>query len=159
VNLIGNGVVALMRHSEQLEKLKENPELLANGVVEETLRYWGPVEFVGRRIAKEDVALNGTVIPRGEHATISLAAANRDAGRFANPDEFDITRADANRHVAFGKGIHVCLGAPLARVEGQVAFATLFKRYPKLRLGVPDQEVHWGGGSFLRGFRRLPVLF
>jgi cytochrome P450 len=88
VNLIGNGVVALMRHPEQLEKLKENPELLAKGVVEETLRYWGPVEFVGRRIAKEDVALNGTVISTGEQATVSLAAANRDPQRFANPDVF-----------------------------------------------------------------------
>src|SRR5918994_1966859 len=159
VNLIGNGVVALLRHPEQLKRLKENPELLAKGVVEETLRYWGPVEFVGRRIAKEDVALNGTVISTGEQATVSLAAANRDPERFANPDLFYIGRADANRHVAFGKGIHVCLGAPLARVEGQVAFATLFERCPELRLGVPDQEVHWGGGSFLRGFRRLPVLF
>jgi cytochrome P450 len=115
VNLIGNGVVALMRHPEQLEKLKENPELLAKGVVEETLRYWGPVEFVGRRIAKEDVELNGTVIATGEQATVSLAAANRDPQRFANPDDFEIGRADANRHLAFGKGIHVCLGAPLAR--------------------------------------------
>jgi cytochrome P450 len=159
VNLIGNGVVALMRHPEQLETLKANPELLAKGVVEETLRYWGAIEFVGRRIAKEDVALNGTVIPTGEHATVSLAAANRDPGKFANPDTFDIRRANANRHLAFGKGIHVCLGAPLARVEGQVAFATLFKRYPELRLGVANEEVRWGGGSFLRGFTRLPILF
>src|SRR5918996_1338757 len=158
VNLIGNGVVALVRHPEQLEKLKENPELLAKGVVEETLRYWGPVEFVGRRIAKEDVALNGTVISTGEQATVSLAAANRDPERFVNPDVFDIGRTDANRHVAFGKGIHVCLGAPLARVEGQVAFATLFRRYPELRLAVPDEEVSWGG-SFLRGFACLPILF
>jgi cytochrome P450 len=159
VNLIGNGVVALLKHPEQLKRLKENPELLAKGVVEETLRYWGPVEFVGRRIAKEDVALNGTVISTGEHATVSLAAANRDPERFVNPDLFDIGRTDANRHVAFGKGIHVCLGAPLARVEGQVAFATLFRRYPELRLGIPDEEIRWGGGSFLRGFTRLPVLF
>jgi cytochrome P450 len=159
VNLIGNGVVALLKHPEQLKRLKENPELLAKGVVEETLRYWGPVEFVGRRIAKEDVALNGTVISTGEHATVSLAAANRDPERFVHPDLFDIGRTDANRHVAFGKGIHVCLGAPLARVEGQVAFATLFRRYPELRLGIPDEEIRWGGGSFLRGFTRLPVLF
>jgi cytochrome P450 len=159
VNLICNGVVALLRHPEQLEKLKENPELLAKGVVEETLRYWGPVEFVGRRIAKEDITLNGTMIPTGEQATVSLAAANRDPERFSNPNAFDISRPEANRHLAFGKGIHVCLGAPLARVEGQVAFATLFGRYPELRLGVPDEEVRWGGGSFLRGFTRLPVLF
>jgi cytochrome P450 len=158
VNLIGNGVVALLTHPDQLAKLKANPELLAKGVVEETLRYWGPVDFIGRRIAKQDVELSGTVIPTGEQATVSLAAANRDPERFATPDVFDITRADANRHVAFGKGIHVCLGAPLARVEGQVAFETLFGRYPNLRLAVPAEEVSWGR-SFLRGFARLPILF
>ena len=157
VNLIGNGVVALLAHPDELAKLKANPEL-ARGVVEETLRYWGPVDFIGRRIAREDVEVGGTVIPTGEQATVSLASANRDPDRFANPDAFDITRADANRHVAFGKGIHVCLGAPLARVEGQVAFDTLFRRYPELRLAIPVEEVRWGR-SFLRGFERLPVLF
>jgi cytochrome P450 len=158
VNLIGNGVVALLTHPDQLKKFKANPKPLAKGVVEETLRYWGPVDFVGRRIAKEDVELAGTVIPAGEQATASLAAANRDPERFEDPDAFDIERAAANRHVAFGKGIHVCLGAPLARVEGQVALATLFGRYPELRLAVPAEELRWGG-SFLRGFARLPVLF
>ena len=158
VNLVGNGVVALLTHPDQLAKLKANPDLLAKGVVEETLRYWGPVDFIGRRTAREDVEVGGTVIPKGEQATASLASANRDPERFANPEVFDITRPDANRHVAFGKGIHVCLGAPLARVEGQVAFATLFRRYPELRLAVPSEEVRWGS-SFLRGFARLPVLF
>jgi cytochrome P450 len=157
VNLVGNGVVALLTHPDQLAKLKANPEL-AKGVVEETLRYWGPVDFIGRRIAKEDVELSGTLIPTGEQATVSLASANRDPERFANPDVFDITRVDAKRHVAFGKGIHACLGAPLARVEGQVAFTTLFRRFPELRLAVPAEDVYWGG-SFLRGFARLPVLF
>jgi cytochrome P450 len=158
VNLIGNGVVALLTHPDQLAKFKANPELLAKGVVEETLRYWGPVDFIGRRTAKQDVEVGGTVITKGEQATINLASANRDPERFANADVFDISRPDANRHVAFGKGIHVCLGAPLARVEGQVAFATLFHRFPELRLAVPDEELGWGG-SFLRGFARLPVLF
>jgi cytochrome P450 len=158
VNLVGNGVVALLTHPDQLAKFKANPDLLAKGVVEETLRYWGPVDFIGRRVAKEEVEVGGTVIAEGEEATVSLASANRDPERFANPDVFDITRPDANRHVAFGKGIHVCLGAPLARVEGQVAFATLFRRYPELRLAVPAEEVRWGS-SFLRGFARLPVLF
>ena len=157
VNLVGNGVVALLTHPDQLAKLKADPEL-AKGMVEETLRYWGPVDFIGRRIAKEDVELSGTVIPTGEQATVSLASANRDPERFANPDVYDITRADANRHVAFGKGIHVCLGAPLARVEGQVAFSTLFRQFPELRLALPAEEVQWGS-SFLRGFACLPVLF
>jgi len=157
VNLVGNGVVALLTHPEQLAKLRADPEL-ARGVVEETLRYWGPVDFIARRIVKEDVEVGGTVIPSGEQAAVGLAAANRDPERFANPDAFDITRADANRHLAFGKGIHACLGAPLARIEGQVAFETLFRRYPDLRLAVPAEEVRWGD-SFLRGFARLPVLF
>ena len=157
VNLVGNGVVALLTHPGQLAKLKADPGLAA-GVVEETLRYWGPVDFIGRRIAKEDVEVGGVMIPAGEQATVSLASANRDPERFADPDVFDITRADANRHVAFGKGIHACLGAPLARVEGQVAFDTLFRRYPDLRLAVSAEEVRWAG-SFLRGFARLPVLF
>jgi cytochrome P450 len=158
VNLVGNGVVALLTHPEQLAKFKANPEVLAKGVVEETLRYWGPVDFIGRRTAREDVEVGETVIPTGEQTTVSLASANRDPERFANPDVFDISRADANRHVAFGKGIHVCLGAPLARVEGQVAFATLFRRFPELRLAGPEEEVTWGG-SFLRGFACLPVMF
>jgi cytochrome P450 len=158
VNLIGNGVVALLTHPEELAKFKANPELLAKGVIEETLRYWGPVDFIGRRTAREDVEVGGIVIPKGEEATANLGSANRDPERFANPDVFDITRPDANRHVAFGKGIHACLGAPLARVEGQVAFATLFRRFPALRFAVPAEEVHWGH-SFLRGFARLPVMF
>lgn len=158
VNLVGNGVVALLTHPDQLAKFKANPDQLARGVVEETLRYWGPVDFIGRRTAKEDLELGGVVVPKGEEATVNLASANRDPERFANPDVFDISRADANRHVAFGKGIHACLGAPLARIEGQVAFATLFRRFPELWLAVPAEEVRWDN-SFLRGFARLPLLF
>lgn len=157
VNLVGNGVVALLTHPEQLAMLKADPKLAKN-MVEETLRYWGPVDFIGRRIAKDDLEIADTAIPRGEQVTVSLASANRDPERFADPDSFDITREDANRHVAFGKGIHVCLGAPLARVEGQVAFETLFRRYPDLRLAVPADEIAWSG-SFLRGFRQIPLLF
>ena len=159
VNLIGNGVVALLTHPEQLAKLKADPEL-AKGVVEETLRYWGPVDFIGRRIAKEDVEVGGTVIPTGEQVDGQPRLGQPRSRRASpNPDAFDITRADANRHVAFGKGIHVCLGAPLARVEGQVAFDTLFRRFPDLRLAVPAEEVRWGS-SFLRGFAQPagPVL-
>jgi cytochrome P450 len=157
VNLVGNGMVALLTHPEQLAKLKQDPGLAKN-MVEETLRYWGPVDFIGRRFAKEDLAIANTPIAKGEQVAVSLAAANRDPERFAAPDLFDISREDANRHVAFGKGIHVCLGAPLARVEGQVAFETLIRRYPDLRLAVPADEIQWGG-SFLRGFRQVPLLF
>ena len=157
VNLIGNGVVALLTHPEQYAKLQADPSLARNAV-EETLRYWGPVDFVGRRIAMENLEIAGTPIAAGDQVAVSLAAANRDPERFAAPDVFDISREDANRHVAFGKGIHVCLGAPLARVEGQVAFETLIRRYPDLRLAVPADEIQWGG-SFLRGFRQVPLLF
>ena len=157
VNLIGNGVVALLTHPEQFAKLQADPGLAKNAV-EETLRYWGPVDFIGRRFASQGLEIAGTPIAAGEQVTVSLAAANRDPGRFADPDAFDISREDANRHVAFGKGIHVCLGAPRARVEGQVAFETLIRRYPDLRLAVPAEEIQWGG-SFLRGFRQVPLLF
>ncbi|MDI1433674.1 cytochrome P450 family protein [Polyangium sorediatum] len=157
VNLIGNGAFALFQHPTELGKLKADPTL-AKGVVEETLRYWGPVDFVTARIAKENVHLGGACIPKGEPVMVGLAAANRDPARFSNPDAFDITRQGAERHVAFGKGIHLCVGAPLARVEGQIAFDTLFRRFPAMRLAVPPEEVRWAK-SFLRGLRALPVLF
>ena len=157
VNLVGNGVVALLTHPDQLARLMADPGLVKN-MVEETLRYWGPVDFISRRIAKVDLDLAGTPVAQGEQIAVGLASANRDPERFANPDIFDITRQDANRHVAFGKGIHVCLGAPLARVEAQVAFDTLFRRYPDLRLAVPAEEITWSG-QFLRGFRQIPLLF
>jgi cytochrome P450 len=90
---------------------------------------------------------------------VGLASANRDPSRFANPDVFDITRPDAHRNIAFGKGIHVCIGAPLARLEGQLAFESLFKRFPKLRLAIPTEELRWSSVASLRGFSRIPVLF
>jgi cytochrome P450 len=157
VNLVGNGVVALLTHPAQWAKLQAEPTLAKN-VVEETLRYWGPVDFVGRRIATQEMDVAGATLEPGQEATMSLAAANRDPAKFAKPDAYDIERADANRHVAFGKGIHVCLGAPLARTEGQVAFETLARRYPGLRLAMPADEIEWSG-SFLRGFRQVPLLF
>lgn len=157
VNLVGNGVVALLTHPEQLAQLQADPGLARN-MVEETLRYWGPVDFIGRRTAMVDMEVAGTPIAKGEQVAVGLASANRDPARFADPDTFDITRQDANRHIAFGKGIHVCLGAPLARVEGQVAFETLFRRYPDLRLAVPPEDISWSG-SVLRGFRQVPLLF
>ncbi|MBM7115054.1 cytochrome P450 family protein [Archangium primigenium] len=157
VNLIGNGVFALLHHPDQLAKFKADPGLV-KGMVEETLRYWGPVDFISRRIAKEDMELAGTHFSKGEPMMFGLASANRDPQRFSHPDEFDITRPDADKHVAFGKGIHICIGAPLARMEGQIAFETLFRRLPALRLAVPSDEVRWSN-SFLRGFAKLPVLF
>jgi cytochrome P450 len=157
VNLIGNGVVALLSHPDELAKVRADAALARN-LVEETLRYWGPAEQTFPRIALEEVTLDGVVIARGERVMVSLAAADRDPTRFADPDRFDVSRTDANRHIAFGKGIHVCLGAPLARAEGEIAFATLLGRYPALRLAVPVTEITWRE-NFLRGFREIPIRF
>jgi cytochrome P450 len=157
VNLIGNGTVALLTHPDELAKFRADPGLARN-VVEETLRYWGPAEMTLPRTALEDTPVGGTTVRRGERMMVALAAADRDPARFERPEAYDITRPDANRHVAFGKGVHACLGAPLARLEGQVAFETLFGRYPELRLAVPAEEVSWGN-DLLRGYRSVPLLF
>lgn len=157
VNLIGNGVMALLTHPDELTKFRANPALAAN-VVEETLRYWGPAESTLPRIAVEDVRIGDTVIHRGEAMQASLASMDRDPQRFAHPEIYDIERADANRHVAFGKGVHVCLGAPLARLEGRIAFETLFRRYPDLRLAVPASDIHWHS-DLIRGYAEIPLRF
>jgi cytochrome P450 len=157
VNLIANGVFALLTNPEQAAKLRSDPGLVSNAV-EEVLRYYGPAETTTPRFAGEDVELGGQAIAKGDPLLVVLAAADRDPARFADPQAFDITRGDANRHIAFGKGIHACLGAPLARLEGQVALATLFRRYPDLRLAVPESEITWAP-SFLRSLTALPLLF
>jgi cytochrome P450 len=156
VNLIGNGVVALLTHPEQLAKLQADPDLTKNAV-EEILRFWGPVDFLARRTATEDMEVAGTLVRKGDEVGFGLAGANHDPRRFTNPDTFDITRPDANRHIAFGKGIHVCLGAPLARIEGRVALETIVRRYPHLRLDGSAADLQWG--ALFRGFRQIPLLF
>jgi cytochrome P450 family 107 subfamily K polypeptide 1 len=156
VNLIGNSVVALLSNPEQLAKLRQDPSLARN-TVEETLRYWGPAESTFGRVALKEMEIGGCPVHAGERVMVSLASADRDPAKFANPDVFDISRPDANRHVAFGKGIHVCLGAPLARAEGEIALATLLRRYPEMRLAVPASDVEWRS-TFLRGFREVPLL-
>jgi cytochrome P450 len=157
VNLIGNGVVALLSHPAQLARVKDDLTHVSN-LVEETLRYWGPVEQTVPRIARDEVSIDGVAISPRERVIVSLAAADRDPARFANPDQFDIGRADANRHIAFGKGIHACLGSPLARAEGEIAFGALLRRLPELRLAVPVAELAWRP-NFLRGFKEIPVRF
>src|SRR5829696_579655 len=157
VNLIGNGVLALLQHPDQLEQLHNDPSPI-KGAVEELLRYDGPVETSTERFAREDVAIGGTVIQRGEMVLVVIAAADRDPEQFADPDALDITRLD-NRHLAFGKGIHHCLGAPLARMEGQIAIGTLLSRMPKLRLKKSPQSLSWRSGMVLRGLQGLPVEF
>jgi cytochrome P450 len=154
VNLIGNGLLALLNHPAELAKLRADPTLLA-GAVEELLRYDSPVQRTGR-ITNTDVELDGRKIPKGSFVVTAIGAANRDPAHFPDPDRLDITRRD-NRHVAFGFGIHFCLGAPLARLEGQIAIGTLLRRMPGLRLATSTLE--WRESSTLRGLKRLPVTF
>lgn len=152
VNLIGNGLLALLRHPDQLKRLRENPSLIESAV-EELLRYDGPVQRTGR-IPSTDVEIDGTAIARGEMVVAVIGAANRDPAHFPDPDRLDLTRPD-NRHIAFGWGIHFCLGAPLARVEGQIAIDTLLRRQPRLTLATSAPE--WRESSVLRGLKALPV--
>jgi cytochrome P450 len=157
VNLIGNSVIALLNHPDQLARLKANLALVPNAV-EEVLRYFSPVEMASPRFAREDLVLDGTEIARTKGVFPVLAAANRDPERFPDPNRFDIERPEASRHVAFGKGVHLCLGAPLARIEGQVAMETLFRRWPELRLA-EKLEVPPLHQSLFRGPDRLLVTF
>jgi cytochrome P450 len=155
VNLIGNGTLALLEHLDQFEKLKANPGLLESAI-EEMLRYTNPVQQIAPRYALQDVEIQGHVIPKGSTVMVGIASANRDESVFENADAFDITR-DPNRHIAFGIGIHYCLGAPLARLEAKIAFQILFNRFPNIELAVPPSQLQWRASSALRGLESLPV--
>jgi cytochrome P450 len=157
VNLVGNGVLALLTHPDQLAKLKNDPGLIKTAI-EEFLRYRSPVMTSTDRWAREDVLFEGQQIKRGEHVLVILAAANHDPAVFDDGEELDITRPE-NRHLAFGKGIHFCLGAPLARLEGQIAISTLLKRLPDLRLNIDPQDLQWRPGLLILGLTSLPVAF
>ena len=154
VNLIGNGLLALLQHPDQLRALRDDPGLIQTGV-EELLRFDGPVQRTGRMTTAE-VEIGDKRIPRDSVVVSVIGAANRDPKQFADPDRLDVSRKD-NRHIAFGFGIHFCLGAPLARLEGQIALGTLLRRMPKLALvsDVPE----WRESSTLRGLKSLPVTF
>jgi cytochrome P450 len=154
VNLIGNGSLALLRHPAELRRLRDNPGLIASAV-EELLRFDGPVQRTAR-IPSEDVTFGDRTIPKGEMVMPFIGAADRDPAQFPDPDRLDIARAD-NRHIAFGWGIHFCLGAPLARVEGQIAINTLVRRLPKLALATDQPE--YRRSLTLRGLVTLPVSF
>lgn len=157
VNLIANGLLAFFDHPDQLALLRDDPSLLKSAI-EEILRWTGPVETSLTRFTREDTVLAGQEIKQGEQVIVLLASADRDPAQFPDPDRFDITRAPG-RHLAFGMGIHACLGAPLARIEAQVAFASLLARFPELRLAVPRESLQWRPGSLLRGLVALPVAF
>ncbi|OIB02227.1 cytochrome P450 [Paenibacillus sp. LC231] len=155
VNLIGNGVLALLEHPEQRKLLQEQPELI-HGAIEEMLRYNGPVEFSTSRWAAEDMDFHGVHMKKGDLVVIALNSANRDASQFENPDIFDITR-EKSQHLAFGKGIHLCLGAPLARLEGEIAINTLLRRYPHFELQRDIDELEWRPGMIVRGVKEIPI--
>jgi len=156
VNLVGNGLVALFRHPDQLARLRADPALVPSAV-EEFLRYDGPVQHTTFRMTSEPVTIGGVDIPAHEQVLVVTAAANRDPGRFADPDRLDVARPD-NHHIAFGHGIHFCIGAPLARLEGDIAFTSLLARFPALRPAVPLDQIHWTYRLTLRGLVALPVL-
>lgn len=156
-NLIGTGTLMLLDHPDQLEKLKEDLSL-APSAVEELLRFNGPATIGGPRYATEDIEIAGQQIKQGDMVLPILTSANRDESQFTDPEELDIAH-NVNRHLAFGHGIHACLGKPLARLEGDIAFTTLLKRMPNLRLSVPRENITWGFSLNSRSLTALPVAF
>ena len=156
VNLIASGTLALLENPEQLALLRQRPELI-KPAIEELLRYTSPVDLATERFAREDLAIGGVTIPRGGQVLAVIGSANRDEREFSQPDTLDITR-EPNRHLAFGQGAHYCLGAPLARMEGQIAVMTLFSRMPHLRLKSAPESLRWRKGLFIRGLKQLPLL-
>ncbi|HXK34401.1 MAG TPA: cytochrome P450, partial [Dehalococcoidia bacterium] len=154
VNLIGNGVLALLRNPDQLQLLHDDPSLIKTAV-EEVLRYDPPVQFTSRR-AVEDIPLSEGVLPSGTEAILLIGGANRDPQQFADPERLDITRED-NRHIAFGMGIHFCVGAPLARLEGQIALNAFAQRFVSPRLAT--ERPAYKELIVLRGLAELPVAF
>lgn len=156
VSLITNGVHALLTHPDQLALLGSDPERLP-AAVEELLRYDGPLQVAIPYVAQAPVQVGGVTIEAGEVIVLALLAANRDVDRFAQPDRFDITRTE-NPHLAFGHGIHHCLGAPLARLEGRIALSMLFDRFPELRLAEVDVDPTRSQGLLMNAITELPVL-
>ena len=153
VNLIGNGMLALLHHPDQMARLRADPDLVP-GAVEEFLRYDGPVNLATFRVTTEPVEIAGTTIPRGEFVLVSLIGANRDPERYPDAEKLDVER-DASGHLAFGYGIHHCLGAPLARMEGDIAFRTLLARFPDIAL---DGEAgSHRASTLIHGLTRFPV--
>ncbi|HEY1354228.1 MAG TPA: cytochrome P450 [Ktedonobacteraceae bacterium] len=153
-NLIGNAVLTLFKHPDQLQLLRENPGLIASAT-EEVLRFESPAQYTVRK-ASEDIELAGTTIKKDQAIILLLGCANRDPKRFDNPEHFDIRRTD-NKHIAFGYAAHFCIGAPLARQEGQIAVMTMLERLPNLRL--ESTEATWRENKNLRGLATLPVVF
>ena len=158
VSLIGNATLALLRHPEQRAAVEGDPSLLP-GAVEELLRFEGPVERTLNRWAAVDVELGGRTIRRGETVIVILGAADHDPERFEDPDTLDLAARRESRHLAFGRGRHFCLGAPLARLEAEIALGSLLGRLPGLRLAVPPEELRWRPVPLFRSLVALPVAW
>ena len=156
VNLIGNGALALLQDPEQMARLRQDPSLI-KPAVEAILRLVNPVQMVNR-YAAVDLEIGGVAIPKGSHVMLAVAAADHDPAFAGAPDALDVAHGDS-KHLAFGQGIHYCLGAPLARLEGEIAFASLLARLPNLRLADPSQALEWRPALELRGMSTLPVVF
>ncbi|HUC59580.1 MAG TPA: cytochrome P450 [Streptosporangiaceae bacterium] len=155
VNMIGNGTLALLSNPAQLALLQSDPGLI-NSAVEELLRYSGPLNLATERFTLEPVQIGSVEIPAGEWVFCALSAANRDQSRFPDADQLDILREDGG-HLAFGHGIHYCLGAPLARMEAEIAFSSLFARFPRMSLAVPATDLRWRSTNVVHGLQSLPV--
>jgi cytochrome P450 len=158
VSLIGNAMRALLTHPEQRAVIERDPSLLP-GAVEELIRYDGPVERTLNRWAAVDVELRGRKIRRGETVIVVLGAADHDPERFTEPDTLDLAAERETRHLGFGRGRHFCLGAPLARLEAEIALGTLLRRLPGLRLAVPPEELRWRPVPLFRSLVALPVAW
>lgn len=157
VNLITNMTFALLNHPDQLEKLRQNPDLI-DSAIEEALRFYSPVELTTLRWAAEPFTLHGQEIKRKDVIIVSLASANRDDTVFPNADRFDIERKD-NRHLAFGHGSHFCLGAPLARLEAKIAIQTLLRRFEHIEIKGEREQIKWKGNFLMRALEELPLCF
>jgi cytochrome P450 len=155
VNLIASGTLALLTHPDQMARLQREPSLHP-AAVEELLRFTNPVNHVNLRFAAEDLPIGDIVIPAGERVLIATSSADRDPDQFPDPDRLDIGR-DTSAHLAFGHGIHYCLGAPLARMEAEVALGALLARFPRMSLAVPPRELRWRPVSPMNGLEALPV--
>jgi len=156
VNLIGSGALALLQHPEERERFARNPAL-ASSAIEEILRFTSPLDLASQRFAREDVTLRDVTISQGDVVVVVIGSANHDETQFSNPETFDITR-EPNKHLAFGQGLHFCIGAPLARMEGQIALMTLFRRFPDLRLAQEPESLRWRKSLIVRGLEALPVV-
>lgn len=157
VHLVANAVLALLDHPDQMARLRAEPSLIA-GAVEEFARFDGPVAFAIRRFPVEDIEIGGTAVPAGDTVMLAVASANRDPGHFPDPDRLTVDRPAAG-HMSLGHGIHYCLGAPLARMETEIALSALLERFPSLSLGVPREELAWRPSIRARGLIALPVTW